>query len=181
MHTNGISVDQLVGTVKTIQEHPDLARFQFRSRTMWVTGGHSQTHVQSFFGPGQKDTSRKEPFVIESDEPPVLLGTNQGPNAVEMMLAALGSCLTVGVAYNAAARGITLKALSLQVEGDVDLQAFLGLSETVRPGFEAIRVRYQVVSDATPEQIEELMAHVQRTSPVLDIVRHPVPVTLMAE
>lgn len=177
MKHHGVAVDLLGATIDAIQENPDLARFQFRSRTQWVHGGHAETHIQSFAGAGQEDSSRPVPFVVRSDEPPVLLGTNQGPNAVELYLAALASCLTVGIAYNAAARDITLQTLRIEIEGDIDLHAFLGLSETTRPGYEGIRVRYQAESDASSDQWAALMAHVKKTSPVLDMVRHPVPVT----
>lgn len=181
MQRNGISLDQLMGTIQAVKEQPNLAQFQFRSQTAWQNGGHSETRIQSFYGTGQEDVSRDQAFVITSDEPPVLLGTNHGPNAVELVLAALASCLTVGIAYNAAARDITIQEVTLQIEGDLDLQAFLGLSATMRPGYEEIRVRYHVVSDASTEQLAALIAHVQATSPVLDIVRHPVPVTFVAE
>lgn len=83
--------------------------------------------------------------------------------------------------YSAAASDITVQELTLALEGDLDLHGFLGLSETIRPGYEGIQVRYHVVSDASAEQLAELMAHAQKTSPVLDIVRNPVPVTFVAE
>ena len=178
---NGVDIDQLVATINAIKENPDLARFQFRSNTEWVDGGHSRTRIQSFFGAGTEDTSRKKPFVIEGDEPPVLLGTNSAPNAVEAVLASLASCLAVGIAYNAAARGIKIKSLNFTVEGDIDLHGFLGLSEEIRPGYEKIRVNYRIDSDATKEKIEELCDHVQRTSPVLDIIRNEIPVSVTLE
>ena len=178
---NGVDVDQLVATINAIKENPDLARFQFRSNTEWVDGGHSRTRIQSFFGAGTEDTSRKKPFVIEGDEQPVLLGTNSAPNAVEAVLASLASCLAVGIAYNAAARGIKIKSLNFTVEGDIDLHGFLGLSEEIRPGYEKIRVNYRIDSDATKEKIEELCDHVQRTSPVLDIIRNEIPVSVTLE
>lgn len=81
MERSGIAVDQLVATSEAIQENPDLAQFRFRSQTQWLQGGHSETRIQSFYGAGQEDPSRQTPFVVVSDEPPVLLGTNQGPNA----------------------------------------------------------------------------------------------------
>jgi len=181
MERNGISVDQLMGTIEAVKAQPELARFQFRSKTTWEGGGHSQARIQSFYGTGHEDSSRDEPFVIVSDEPPILLGTNHGPNAVELVLAALASCLTVSIVYSAAASDITVQELTLALEGDLDLHGFLGLSGTIRPGYEGIQVRYHVVSDASAEQLAELMAHAQKTSPVLDIVRNPVPVTFVAE
>ena len=178
---HGVDVDQLAGTVNAIKENPDLARFRFRAVTEWVDGGHSRTKIQSFYGAGIEDASRNSPFVLEGDEPPVLLGGNAGPNAVETVLSALASCLTVGVAYNAAARGINVESLRFTLEGDIDLQGFLGLSDRVRPGYQNIRLGCRMKSDAPREKLEELWEYVQRTSPVLDIVRNPVPVALTIE
>jgi uncharacterized OsmC-like protein len=175
---NGVNVDQLVATVNAIKQNPDLARLQFRAHNEWLEGGHSRTFIQGFYCAGQEDTSRTTPFVVEGDEPPVLLGANAGPNAVEAILHALASCLSVGFIYNAAAQGIDIESLKFDMEGVLDLRAFLGLSEEVRPGYEGIRLTYQVKSNAPHEKIVELCNYVQKTSPVLDILRNPVPVSI---
>jgi uncharacterized OsmC-like protein len=178
---NGVNVDQLVGTIDAIKQNPDLARCKFRAETEWVGGGHSRTRIQSFYAAGQEDSSRSKPFVLEGDEPPVLLGENHGANAVEAVLHALASCLSVGIVYNAAAMGIRVDGLSFRLEGDLDLHAFLGLSDATRPGYEKIKVTYRIQSDASREKIIELCNYVQKTSPVLDIIRNPVPVTVSLE
>jgi uncharacterized OsmC-like protein len=64
------------------------------------------------------------------------------------------------------------------LEGNLDLHCFLGLSETTRPGYENIKVKYRVKADAPKEKLEELCAYVQKTSPVLDMLRNPVSVTI---
>lgn len=178
---NGVNVDQLVGTIEAVKQNPDLARCKFRAETEWVSGGHSQTKIQSFYAAGQEDTSRAQPFVLEGDEPPVLLGENRGANAVEAVLHALASCLAVGFIYNAAAMGIHVESLTFKLEGDLDLHAFLGLSEKTRPGYENIKLSYQVKCDAPRKKIVELCNYVQKTSPVLDIIRNPVPVIVALE
>lgn len=175
---NGVDVEQLVATVNAIKQNPDLARFQFRAHNEWIGGGHSQTSIQGFYGAGQEDASRRKPFILDGDEPPVLLSGNSAPNAVEVVLHALASCLAVGFIYNAAARGINVESLSFDLEGDLDLRAFLGLSEEVRPGYESIRLTYRVKSDAPHEKIVELCNYVQKTSPVMDIIRNPIPVSV---
>ena len=176
--TNGVDTDQLMTTIEAIQNDPSLAKFQFRTKTEWIDGAHSRTEIQEFYGAGQEDTSRRQPLELEGDEPPVLLGDNKAPNAVETVLHALASCLAVGMAYNAAAKGINVESMDFEVEGDLDLHAFLGLSEKVRPGFNNIRVNYEIDADASREEIEELCAYVQKTSPVLDIITNPVPVSV---
>jgi uncharacterized OsmC-like protein len=180
-HPNGVNVQQLVDTIHAIQATPDLAQFKFRAANQWIAGGHSRTTIQSFYGAGSEDSSRAAPFVLEGDEPPVLLGGNAGPNAVEVILHALASCLAVGFVYNAAAQGITVEELEFDLEGDIDLHGFLGLSDTVRPGYQGIRLTYRVNSDTPREKLEALCEYAQKTSPVLDIIRNPVPVSITLE
>ena len=175
---NGVNVTQLVETVGAIQSEPGLAAFRFRAHNSWLGGGRSRTTIGAFWGAGQEDTSRETPFSLDGDEPPVLLGANQAPNAVEAVLHALASCLAVGFAYNAAAQGIEVRSLEFDLEGELDLHGFLGLSEQTRAGYQGINVTYRVDADATPEQIDDLCRYVQRTSPVLDIISNPVPVTV---
>lgn len=178
---NGVNVDQLVATIEAIKGNPELAKCKFRSKTEWISGGHSRTQIQSFYAAGLEDGSREKPFILEGDEPPVLLGANAGPNAVEAVLHALASCLAVGFVYNAAAMGIHIDSLNFEVEGDLDLHAFLGLSDKVRPGYQNVSLRYRVKSDVTREKIVELCNYVQKTSPVLDILHNPVPVSFSLE
>ena len=173
---NGVDVTQLVETIGAIQHDPALATFRFRSTTSWQGGGHCRSTIDGFWGAGQEDGSRAEPFTLHGDEPPVLLGTNRGPNAVETVLHALASCLAVGFVYNAAAQGIDVRSLDFDLEGELDLHGFLGLRDGTRAGYQRITVRYRVDADASDEKVDELCRHVQRTSPVLDIISNPVQV-----
>lgn len=175
-HTNGVDVQQLMATIEAVKGDSALAEFQFRASTQWQSGAHVRTQIQGFRGVKQEDHSRLQPFVLEEDEPPVLLGRNKGANAVELLLAGLTACLSVGIAYNAAARGIIIEAMTLDVTGDIDLQGFLGISETVRAGCHDIRIACHIKSDASDQEIADLLEHVQKTSPVTDMVRHPTPV-----
>ena len=176
--SNGVNVEQMVGTINAIKETPSIADFKFNATTTWIRGGHCKTTIQQFTGANTTDTSRTEPFILEGDEPPVLLGENHGANAVEALLHALGSCLSVGFIYNASARGINVQSLTFDITGDVNLHAFLGLSETIRPGYSNISVNINLNSDASREKEEELCNYVIKTSPMVDCVRNPVPVTI---
>lgn len=175
MIRNGVNVDQLVATVQAVQQDPDLARFAFKARSAWKGGGRSETAISEYVQAGETQ-ARATTFTLAGDEPAVLLGTDSGPNAVEAVLAALAACYTVGFAYNAAARGIEIEELTFDLAGELDLRGFLGLSEEVRPGFSQITCDITVKSNADPAGIEELSQYVQRTSPVLDILRNPVTV-----
>ena len=129
---NGVNVTQLVGTINAIKDDTSIADFKFQASTTWINGGHCSTKIQSFTGANTEDKSRETPFVLVGDEPPVLLGENNGPNAVESLLHAIGSCLSVGVVYNSAARGINIKSLNFDIEGDLFMRDFNGLVEFLR-------------------------------------------------
>jgi uncharacterized OsmC-like protein len=175
--TNGVKVDHLVETINLVKDNPDLAWFEFRTSSKWEGGGRSVTTIDSFYGAGSEQQHERTHTLI-GDEPAVLIGEDSGPNAVETVLASLASCLAVGYAYNAAAKGIELEDLSFEVEGQLDLHAFLGLRDDVRPGYNSIQVRWRADSPASREQLEELCEYVQRTSPVLDIITNKVPVSV---
>jgi uncharacterized OsmC-like protein len=174
---NGVDLDRLSGTVEAVTADTALARFQFRADNQWIDGGHNRTSIKGFYGAGAEDVSRTEPFTVDADEPPVLLGQNRGPNAGEYLLHALAACLTGTMVYHAAAHGIALDALECAIEGDLDLQGFLDLDSAVRPGYEQIRVTMTAEGDFDDDQFAELSS-LTRFSPVRDIVTNPVPVEI---
>ncbi len=94
-----------------------------------------------------------------------------------IVLHALASCLTGALVYHAAARGIAIKGIRTRLEGDVDLQRFLGLSKSVRNGFSNVRVVFDIDADCDDSKKQELIEMAQAYSPVFDIVSNGVPVT----
>ena len=178
---NGIDVDQLLATIEATKSDEAVGTFTFRAQSTWQGGTRNLGTIGSFVHAGLEDDTRTNPFELEGDEPPVLLGSNQGPNAVELVLQALGFCYAVGYVANAAAQGIDITRMEYEVEGDLDLRPFLGL-DGPRPGFTWIRVTGRVSSpNATHQQLTELCEYVQVTSPVRDVVANPVPVTTSLE
>ena len=174
---NGVDLDRLSGTIEHVTADPALARFQFRARNHWIDGGYSRTTIKDFYGAGQEDATRTEPFTVDADEPPVLLGQNRAPNTAEYVLHALAACVSGTIVYHAAARGIALDGVETKIHGDLDLHGFLGLDSNVRPGYEQIRVTINVTGDFDDTQLAEL-ASLVRYSPVRDIVSNPVPVAI---
>jgi uncharacterized OsmC-like protein len=174
---NGVNTDQIGTTIQAVQNDPALGSFRFRASNVWINGGHNRSSIRSFYGAGTEDTLRTKPFVVEAAEPTVLLGEDQAPNPVEFVLHALAACLTTSLVYHAAARGIRIESVESQLEGDLDLRGFLGLSDEVRKGFQKIRARFTVKSDASQEQLQELTTF----SPVYDTIANPVPVSVTIE
>ncbi len=173
---NGVNVDQLRETIDLVKKDPENAIFKFKAKTNWLEASQCKTEIKEFYGAKKVNRTNSDPFIIHGDEPSVLLGGNSAPNSVEMILHALGSCLTVGFIYNAAVIGIKVNSLSFELEGELDLQSFLGIIDDLRPGYKMIRVMVHADTDGSDEQIFELMRHVKRTSPVLDMLTNSVPV-----
>lgn len=178
---NGIDIEQLLATIDATQQDEAVGTFTFRATSTWQDGTHNIGRIEPFTHAGARDEGRTGPFVLEGDEPPVLLGRDRGPNAVELVLQALGFCYAVGYVANAAAQGIEITRMDYEVEGDLDVRAFLG-QDGPRAGFTQIRARGRVSSpNATDEQLTQLCEYVQSTSPVRDVITGAVPVVTSLE
>ena len=175
--TNGVDVPALFETIAAIKKDTGLAKFQFRATNRWIDGGHNRSTIRAFFGCRAEDTTRTRPFVLDADEPSVLLGRDAGANPVEYVLHALAACLTTTLVYHAASRGIEIDAVDSELEGDLDLRGFLGISNDVRKGYQAIRVKLRVKSEAAPSKLRELA----QFSPVFEMVSRSVPVEVDVE
>jgi len=174
---NGVDVGALFDTITAVKQDPGLAEFQFRACNRWIDGGLNRSSIQSFHGCREEDSTRTQPFVLDADEPPVLLGQDRGANPVEYVLHALAACLTTTMVYHAAARGIEIRGVESKLEGDLDLRGFLGLDPSVRKGYRSVRVEMTVDSDASPAVLRELT----QFSPVFDIVSHSLPVEVVVK
>ena len=167
---NGVDVPTLFATIDAVEAQPQLAEFQFRATNEWVGGTHNRTTIRGFYGAGQEDQSREEPFVYDADHPTVLVGTGHAPTPVEFLLHAIAGCLTAGIANIAAARGVTLHRVSSTVEGDVNVLGILGLDGTVRNGYRQIRVHFDIDADATAETVAAIVEQSRRRSAVYDVL-----------
>lgn len=177
---NGVDVDKLFGTIDAIKKTPVIATFRFRASNRWLEGGHNRTTINNYYGT-QQEHARKEPFVLDADEPPILLGNDQGPNPVEYALTALAACVTSSIVYHAAAKGIRLNSVESRLEGDIDLQGFLGLSKEVPRGYKEIRMFFKIDADAPDEKLEEIVQLGPTYSPVYDTITRAVPVKVKLE
>jgi uncharacterized OsmC-like protein len=174
---NGVNVDELFGTIDAVKKSPVIAKFRFRAQNRWIDGGHNRTTVKNYHGIEQEQ-ERQKAFVLDADEPPLLLGKDKGPNPVEYALTALAACVTTSIVYHAAARGITIRSMESTVEGDIDLQGFLGLRDDVPRGYKEIRMAFSIDADAPPEKLEEIIQLGPTYSPVFDTITRAVPVSV---
>jgi len=174
---NGVNIEALRGAREALTAAPEAAQVQWRATCEWVRGTHSRSTISDFSGLGQEHAHR-ELFSVEADHPQVFASEDNGPTPPEIVLAALASCLTAGVATVATQRGVQLNSVSATVEASMDLQGILGIDGDVRNGFDSINVTYKIDADAPPEDIEAIVAQSQKRSAVFDAVANPTTINV---
>ncbi len=174
---NGIDTEQLFKTIELINGNPDIAKFKFRATNKWIDGTHCRGTIKDFYG-GLKEDDCRPAVDYEMDEPPVLLGNNEGRNPVEYLLVALSGCLTTSLVAHSSAKGIKIKAVASRYEGDLDLRGFLGLSEDVPVGYQEIRIYFKIDADVSEEQKAEMVRMAQKYSPVFNTIAKSAPVSV---
>ncbi len=174
---NGVNVQALLDARKALSEAPEAAQFQWRAKCEWVQGTQSRSTVEGFFGRGEEQ-KHKSVFTFDADHPEVFASEDRGATPVEIVLAALASCLTAGVASVAQLREIQLRSVTATVEGGMDIQGILGMDSDVRNGFDGIKVTYTIDADATPDEIKAIVAQSQKRSAVFDALTNPTNVTV---
>src|SRR5215472_16447121 len=161
---NGVNVEALLGVRDTLADTPEIAKFQWRSTVSWVNGTHSRSDVTT--------------FSYDIDHPLQFSSQDKGVTPVEVVLVALGGCLTAGVAAVAQQRSIQLRSVRATLAAEMDLHGILGADPDVRNGFSGVTVSYQIDADATAEEIRALVAQSQKRSAVYDIITNPTSVTV---
>lgn len=134
-----------------------------------------QTNTKRAAG-GFRVESSVRGFTMVCDEPLDAGGTDTGMTPVEALLCSLGSCITIAAYIFAEKKGVNLKGFSVDIDGDLDADGFLGLNEEVRKGFSEIRLRFHVDSDDAPEKIDEFVRFVEKRCPVSDSIAQGVPI-----
>jgi len=174
---NGVNLEILNGTVQAIADDPELGKCRFRATNAWHGGTDNRTTVSGFYG-AKQEIPHKQQYVMRADEPPILAGGDEGANPVEYLLSALAACVTTSMVAHAAVRGIHIDSLESELEGDIDINGFLGLSSSTPKGYTDIRIRFRVETDADNlEQLKELSAF----SPVLNTLIQGTNVSIEVE
>jgi uncharacterized OsmC-like protein len=166
MQSNGscctLDIQAFQATRAAVAEAPEAGRGQFESVTTWRDGAQAVTRARS--------------FTIETDEPTPLGGKDHHVDPMELLLAALGSCLTIGWVTQARLRGIEYRKLTIRVCAPFDLRGYLALDAAVRPGFSELGYTVEVDTDADLATLDEIRAAVEKTSPMFDNILRPTPV-----
>ncbi len=161
---NDVKLEAVGELVSEILADDEKAQTTWSASVVWNGGFRSEAKVRDF-----------DP--ITSDEPEGLGGDDTAPNPVEQLLGSLGNCLAVGYAANATTAGVEINDLRIELEGDLDLKTFLGLAQE-NAGYEGIRVKVHLDTDASDEAVRELHEKVTGTSPVGHTLSRPIPVSV---
>src|SRR5262245_45750036 len=174
---NGVNVEALLGVRDALPQTPQIAQFQWRSTVSWVNGTHSRSEVESFYGFGGEQQHHTR-FSYDIDHPLQFAAQDKGVTPVEVVLVALGGCLTAGVAAVAQQRSIQLRSVRATLSAGMDLHGILGADPEVRNGFSGVSVHYEIDADASEEDVRALVAQSQKRSAVYDILTNPTDVTV---
>ena len=175
---NGVNVEALLGAREAMTDAPTAAAFTWRAGSEWVNGTHARTTIHKFFGVGDEQ-SHREAFVLDTDHPEIFASEDNGVTPTEMVLAGLTGCLIAGVASVAQNRGIQLRSVKATLEAEMDLQGVLGIDADVRNGFSGVTVHFDIDADATPAEIQAVVAQSQKRSAVFDTFANPTNITVV--
>ncbi len=170
---NGIDVNYLMDTIDAVAAQPQKGLVAFAVKSAWKGQAKSEHTVASYALGGEMIARR---FKVACDEPVELCGENTAANPQELLMSALNACMMVGYVAGCAVRGIVLEKLELETTGELDLRGFLGIDETVKPGYDALKVTVRIKGNGTPEQFREVHQAVLKTSPNYFNVTRPIPV-----
>jgi uncharacterized OsmC-like protein len=95
----------------------------------------------------------------------------------DMLLEALVACAGVTLNAVATAIGVSLRDATVHAEGDLDFRGTLGVSKEAPVGFRAIRLRFDLDTDATDEQIASLLKLTERYCVVLQTLKNPAQIS----
>ena len=170
---NGLDLESLGKLVDEIKKDAAKGFARFKVASSWKGQTRSEARVESYVMNGQEIPRR---FSIAADEPPELLGQNTAPNPQELLMAAFNACIMVGYVATAAVMGIRLDSVEIETEGELDLRGFLGIDESVKPGYDSIQYTVRIKGDGSREQFEAVHQNVLKTSPNYFNIARPVTV-----
>ncbi len=115
--------------------------------------------------------------IVEAGLHPASGGSGLQACSGDMLLEALAACAGVTLRAVATALEIPVRGGTVEVEGDLDFRGTLGVSKEVPVGFQTIRLRLNLDSDATAEQLDTLLKLTERYCVVLQTLRSAPVVT----
>ena len=170
---NGLDLQALAAEVDAIEKDSSAAKAGFEVTTRWTGQCRSESFVDGFTLGGERFARTHK---IVADEPCELLGGDSAPNPQELLMAAFNACIMVGYVAGASLKGINLESVEIRTKGELDLRGFLGLDDSVPPGYETIDYDVRIKGDGSREEFEEIHQTVMKTSPNYFNISRPIRV-----
>lgn len=168
---NNINIAGLSEYVNEVKEENIQGKASYGVALHWESGTKSTVSTKNMIL-GKHKLIRDFQFTI--DEPNQLLGVNCAPNPAEYMLGGMAGCMAVTFMAGATAMNIEIDQLKIEIDGELDLQGFLGLNTEVNPGFPELKYIFHVKGNGTQQQYEKLMERVTRHSPNYNTIKNEV-------
>jgi uncharacterized OsmC-like protein len=116
---------------------------------------------------------------VEAGLHPATGGDGRSACSADMLLEALAGCAGVTLRAVATALGIQLRGATIQAEGDLDFLGTLGVSKDVPVGFQQIRLRFDLDTDASEEQLATLLRLTERYCVVYQTLSQPAKIHVL--
>ncbi|WP_169977323.1 OsmC family protein [Tautonia rosea] len=146
------------------REHPEAAQLTLSARGTLV-GNALTCRVEATGG------------LVEAGLHPATGGDGSAACSGAMLLEALVACAGVTLRAVAAAMGIPIRGGSVLAEGDWDARGTLGVDKAAPVGFPRVRLRFEVDSDASDEQLAKLLSLTERYCVVAQTLKNPPELT----
>ena len=109
------------------------------------------------------------PWKLKADMPDGAGGNAAGPTPGVYGRAALGSCLAIGYMMRAAAKNIPINSLEVEVQASYDDGPLFGTTSDVFPGYSEVKYIVTIESEASEEEIMQILNEADQHSPYLDV------------
>ncbi|MFV9473091.1 OsmC family protein [Advenella sp. RU8] len=163
---NGINSEQVRKAQEQMRVHPDgeVSRPTYAAKVLWKSGYRTEAQLSGG-------------LALQGDEPVMYGGQGSGATPQDLLLAAVGHCLTATYVGGLSAAGIRVDHLEVLVSGRVNFRAAYGV-ERGQPGFEKIEVKVNIQTDAPQERVDGILKKLLPTAPIPDTILRPVPLTV---
>ena len=161
---NGIDLDTVRDAQHQMRIDPEgtIARPVHAATVVWEAGYRTRTKVSGG-------------MIVEGDEPPAYGGAGRGATPQELLLTAVGHCLSATYVGGLTSAGIPVRSLTIHVSGRVNFRAAYGV-ESGNAGFDRIKIDVDIDADAPKDKVESLLAKLLPTAPIPDTIQRPVPI-----
>lgn len=148
--------------IEHLRERPQVAIYKPKITSRHVRNLYTESEVRG--------------HIVKSDYPEPAGGENLAPNPIELLLAAMASCIEAAFYEFAEYHGLTIHSVTVDIKGKLDLRGLFMVDETVDAGFQDLAYTLRIVTPDPPEKVQNLAEKVVSHCPVVDSLRRPIDI-----